>query len=99
MFKVKATVIGFIGNVDKYPCHFQYKIGDEIIFDCESCHGRVCPDIWQTLMERVSHIRIMGPRYIESSYWYPIWYSTLSRREPKMKKFDGIGYANVFESY
>jgi len=27
MFKVKVTVVGFLGDEEKYPCHFQHKIG------------------------------------------------------------------------
>src|SRR4030042_907264 len=33
MFKVKATVTGFDKDEKKYPCHFRYKVGDEIVFD------------------------------------------------------------------
>ena len=30
-FKVKATLIGFLGNTERYPCHFNHKVGDEVI--------------------------------------------------------------------
>ncbi len=43
MFKVKATVIGFAGDEEKYPCHFQHKVGDEFIYDGEKYIGRICP--------------------------------------------------------
>jgi hypothetical protein len=28
MFKVKATVISFLGDKEKYPCHHGYRLGD-----------------------------------------------------------------------
>ncbi len=34
-FKVKVTLIGFLGNTERYPCHFNHKVGDEVIFDGE----------------------------------------------------------------
>jgi uncharacterized repeat protein (TIGR04076 family) len=40
-FQVKATVIGFAGDEEKYPCHFQHKVGDEFIWDGERFIGRL----------------------------------------------------------
>ena len=39
-FKVKATLIGFLGNTERYPCHFNHKVGDEVIFDGEKYHWK-----------------------------------------------------------
>ena len=44
-FKVKATVIAFLGDARKYPCHFQHQIGDEFIYDGEKFIGRICPSM------------------------------------------------------
>ena len=41
MFKVKATVVGFLGDTKRYPCHFNHKIGDEVIWDGEKFIGRL----------------------------------------------------------
>jgi uncharacterized repeat protein (TIGR04076 family) len=49
MFQVKATVIAFLGNTEVYPCHMQHKIGDEVVFDGESYHGRLCPRLKRSI--------------------------------------------------
>jgi hypothetical protein len=97
-FKVKATVIGFIGDESKYPCHFKYKRGDEIIFDGERCIGRVCPEFWPALGEKVQRMHIMGPRYVEPEYYYPIWYAPASVEDPEKTKFDGLGYSPILQT-
>ena len=98
-FKVKATVIGFLGDVAKYPCHFQYNIGDEIIFDGEKCIGRVCPEFWPQLIDKVTPMHLMGPRYVDPNFYYPIWYTGLQSLEnPEMKKYDGLGYTPIYEA-
>jgi uncharacterized repeat protein (TIGR04076 family) len=100
MFKVKATVVGFLGDEDKYPCHFQHKIGDEFIYDGEKCIGRVCPDLLPMLAPKLIALHVAGPRYIEPVYYYPHWYAPVSMKAPSLKKYDGIGFKNVFvESY
>ena len=53
MFQVKSTVVNFLGDEDKYPCHFQYKIGDEFIYDGEKFIGRVCPDLLSLLAPKL----------------------------------------------
>ena len=40
MFKVKAIVIDFLGDKEKYPCHHRYNLGDEFLFDGEKFTGR-----------------------------------------------------------
>ena len=100
MFKVKVTVVGFLGDEDKYPCHFQHKIGDEFIYDGEKCIGRVCPDLLPMLAPKLIALHVAGPRYIEPVYYYPHWYAPVSVRDTSLKKYDGIGFKNVFvESY
>ena len=39
MFKVRATVIGFDEDEKRHPCHFQYKIGDTVVWDGEKFIG------------------------------------------------------------
>jgi uncharacterized repeat protein (TIGR04076 family) len=100
MFKVKATVVSFLGDEGKYPCHFQHKIGDEFIYDGEKCIGRVCPDLLPLLAPKLFALHVTGPRYIEPVYYYPHWYAPVSVRDASLKKYDGIGFRNVFvESY
>ena len=33
--QVKATLVDWLGDEERYPCHFGHKIGDEFIFDGE----------------------------------------------------------------
>ncbi len=53
MFQVKATVIGFAGDEEKYPCHFQHKVGDTFIYDGEKYIGRICPGFSAALVPRM----------------------------------------------
>jgi uncharacterized repeat protein (TIGR04076 family) len=92
MFKVKATVVGFAGDQELYPCHMQHKVGDEIIFDGESYHGRLCPDVWPLIAPKVSAMHQAGPRYKEWAAYYPFWYTSVSTKDESMKKYDGLGY-------
>ncbi|MFH0915461.1 MAG: TIGR04076 family protein [bacterium] len=98
MFQVKATVIGFLGNDEVYPCHMQHKIGDEVIFDGESYHGRLCPDVWGSIVPKVMALHQAGPRYVEWASYYPFWYCSLSVPDPEMKKYDGLGFRNVLKT-
>jgi uncharacterized repeat protein (TIGR04076 family) len=98
MFKVKATVIAFAGDVKKYPCHFNYKIGDEIIWTGAEFKGRICPAILIPLSQKVDGLYKAGPRYIENAFYYPFWYAPVSEYEPENKKYDGIGFRNVLKT-
>lgn len=98
MFKVKATVIGFLGNIDIYPCHLQHKVGDTVIFDGESYHGRLCPDVWPMIVPKVAILHQAGPRYVEPITYYPFWFGSLSVPDPSMKKYDGLGFKPVLKT-
>ncbi len=98
MFKVKATVIAFLGDENKYPCHFNHKIGDEVIFDGEKYIGRLCSDVWPMLTPKVAAVFAAGPRYVEPIYYYPFWYAPVSTADPTMKKYDGMGFRNVLKT-
>jgi hypothetical protein len=91
MFKVKATLIGFAGDTEKYPCHFNYQIGDEIIFDGENFIGRICIQILPLLDKYVPPLFAAGPRYVNPNSYYPYFYAPLSTRDPSQKKYDGVG--------
>jgi uncharacterized repeat protein (TIGR04076 family) len=97
-FQVKATVIGFLGNLKAYPCHMQHKIGDEVIFDGESYSGRLCPDVWPLIAPKVAILHQAGPRYFEWISYYPFWYCSPSVPEPARKKYDGLGFKNVLKT-
>jgi len=98
MFKVKATVVDMLGDVEKYPCHFNYKIGDEIIWTGAEFKGRICPAFLPMLPPKVADLYAAGPRYVESAYYYPFWYAPTSVYAPSLKKYDGIGFRNVLHT-
>jgi uncharacterized repeat protein (TIGR04076 family) len=98
MFKVKATVVGFLGNIERYPCHFGHKVGDEVIWDGEKFIGRLCGSVWPALIPKVNALWSAGPRYVEPAYYYPFWYASLSESDPGQKKYDGLGFKNVLKT-
>ena len=97
-FQVKATLVQFIGNKDRYPCHFKYKVGDEIIFDGEKFIGRICPDMMVSLAPKVAALHSAGPRYIPPEHYYGFWYSPLSVDAPEQQKYDGLGFKCVLKT-
>jgi uncharacterized repeat protein (TIGR04076 family) len=99
MFKVKATVIDFLGDKEKYPCHHQYQLGDTFIFDGESFSGTICPSMVPLVCPRMIELHAAGPRFRDTLYYYPFLYAPVSIEDPTLKKYDGLGYRNVFENY
>jgi len=99
MFQVKATVVGFMGDEEKYPCHFQHKIGDQFTYDGEKYVGRICPGFSAALIPRMMEYFAAGPRMVPAAqYYYAFWYAPVSRRDETKKIYDGIGFRNVLET-
>jgi len=99
MFKVKATVVDFLGDKEKYPCHHQYKIGDEFVFDGESFSGTICPSLAIPVVPKMMELHAAGPRYKDYLFYYPFLYAPVSIEDPSLKKYDGLGFRNVFQTY
>jgi len=97
-FQVKATVIGYDGDEEKYPCHFQHKVGDEFIWDGERFIGRICPYVAGMAITKMLNLAMAGPRHPDPLYYAPFWYAPVSRRDPSRKKYDGLGFRNVLEA-
>ena len=98
-FKVKATVVAFLGDAQKYPCHFQHRIGDEFIYDGAKFIGRICPSMAPHIIPQMMAVHAAGPRHISRpAYYYPFWYSPLSVDAPDLKKYDGLGFKNVLDA-
>jgi uncharacterized repeat protein (TIGR04076 family) len=100
MFKVKATVVGFDKDEKKYPCHFRYQIGDEIIYDGETITGRVCPSILPAFGKAFHALLASGGRHKEDEIpgsYFPFWHSPLSVYDPDYKKYDGVGFRPTLE--
>jgi len=98
MFQVKATVVGFMGDEEKYPCQFQHKVGDEFIYDGEKYIGRICPYVADPLIPRMMTLYVVGPRLISPMYFLPHWYAPVSKKDSSLKKYDGLGFRNVLET-
>ena len=92
MFQVKATLVEFLGDEQKYPCHFSHNVGDEFVFDGEHFHGRLCPHVITVLMPKMEAMYDAGPRYVQPPYYSPFWYAPLSARDASMKDYDGVGW-------
>jgi uncharacterized repeat protein (TIGR04076 family) len=98
-FKVKATVVAFLGDAKKYPCHFQHRIGDEFIYDGEKFIGRICPSMSSHVIPQMMAVHAAGPRHIaRPAYYYPFWYAPVSVDAPELKKYDGLGFKNVLDA-
>lgn len=94
-YKVKCRLVTFLGDIEHFPCHFGYEIGDEFIYDGEKFIGRVCSGLFSSsMLSVIDTIRYSGNLHFG---YYPWNYSGLSKREPNMKKYDGVGWANVRE--
>jgi uncharacterized repeat protein (TIGR04076 family) len=98
-FQIKATVVGFLGDEEKYPCHFLHKVGDEFMYDGEKFVGRICPSVTRILIPAMMPLHSLGPRSAPpAAYYYPFWYSTKSRKDPSRAKYDGLGFQNVLDA-
>jgi uncharacterized repeat protein (TIGR04076 family) len=99
VFQVRATVVGFMGDMDLYPCHMKHQVGDEVVFDGECYHGRLCPDVWPLIAPKVYALHQAGPRLVESLSYYPHWYCAPSVPDPAEEKNDGLGFRNVLKTH
>jgi uncharacterized repeat protein (TIGR04076 family) len=99
VFKVKAVVVDFRGDKEKYPCHHQYQLGDEFIFDGASFSGSICPSLAIEVVPKMMELHAAGPRYKDYLFYYPFLYAPLSVDDPEAKKTDGLGYKNVLANY
>jgi hypothetical protein len=88
-----------MGDEEKYPCHMQHRVGDEVIFDGERYEGRLCPDVWPLVAPKVSALHQAGPRYLETAYYYPFWYAPPSVRDDSRRVYDGLGFRPVLHTH
>jgi uncharacterized repeat protein (TIGR04076 family) len=93
-FKVRCKLIGFMNDVDQFPCHFDYKIGEEFTYDGEKIEGRICPGVLLTMVPTIWHTFFSGNRTYERIIFK---YSGLSVKDPGMKSYDGIGFRPLKE--
>jgi uncharacterized repeat protein (TIGR04076 family) len=89
-FKVRAKFLGFFADEEKYPCHFDYKIGEEIIYDGARFEGRLCPGLLNTLIPKVKITADSGTRHYQWTLFRK--HGGPSVRDSSMKDHDGIGF-------
>jgi uncharacterized repeat protein (TIGR04076 family) len=89
-FKVRCKLVGFLGDVEHFPCHFDYKVGDEFTYNGARFEGAdLCPHLLVNLMPTIYSIMFMGNKGVERMI---IRYSGLSAKDPSRKKYDGVGF-------
>jgi uncharacterized repeat protein (TIGR04076 family) len=89
-YKVRAKFMGFFADEEKYPCHFDYKIGEEIIYNGARFEGRLCPGLLNVLIPKVKIMMDSGTRHFQSVLFRK--HSGPSVRDPSMKEHDGVGF-------
>lgn len=92
MYKVRCKLVKFEGDEQAFPCHFNYKIGDEIYYDGDKITGRICPHIIFPMMPVIYGVHNLGNKYSEN---IPYRYRGIDARDPAMAKYDGIGFSPV----
>jgi hypothetical protein len=90
MFKVQCTLIAFDGDIENFPCHFHYHIGDEITYDGVYFTGRICQGLFPTMFPIVHNVHLMGNRYPAGIAFK---YRTFDVVNPEMAKYDGVGFS------
>ena len=93
-FKVGCQLVAFMGDVERFPCHFDYKIGDEFTYNGERFEGRVCHGLFATMVPVILETMYSGNKSHERILFR---YSGISAKDPGMKKYDGIGFRPLKE--
>lgn len=88
-FKVRCKLVSFTGDPERFPCHFDYQIGDEFTYDGEKFEGKICNGLLKNMAPVIWNTIFYGPGDYERMVYV---YSGLSARDPSMEKYDGIGF-------
>jgi uncharacterized repeat protein (TIGR04076 family) len=89
-YKVRCKLTAFIGDPERFPCHFDYKIGDEFTYNGEKFEGKVCNGLLKNMVTPLWNTIFYGAtgEYDRMLYLY----TGLSARDPSMQKYDGVGF-------
>ncbi len=98
-FSVKATLVAFLADAERYPCHAMLNIGDEVTFDGAEIKGKMCPHVVPQLTNAMIQMFMCGPRYINPGYYNLFWYASNSVSAPEKAIYDGNGFTPVLEAY
>ena len=88
-FKVRCKLVAFVGDAENFPCHFDYKIGDEFTYNGEKFEGKICNGLLKNMVSVIWNTVFYGPGDDDRFIYL---YSGLSAKDPGMKKYDGIGF-------
>jgi hypothetical protein len=88
-FKVRCRLVGFTGDPERFPCHFDYQLGDGFTYDGEKFEGRVCNGLLKNMTAIIWETMFYGCHDDNRMIYL---YAGLSARDPSMKKYDGIGF-------
>jgi hypothetical protein len=89
MFKVKCKLIAFNGDVETFPCHFKYKLGDEFYYDGDYFTGRICQGLLPSMTPVIKGVFLLGNKYFENVMYR---YRGFDAEDPSMARYDGVGY-------
>jgi len=89
MYKVKCKLKEFLFDETEHPCHFNYKVGDEIYYDGDTFTGRICPSLLPAMMPVVHGVFLLGHKFTENVAFR---YRGCDTRDPEMAKYDGVGF-------
>ncbi|HTY81929.1 MAG TPA: hypothetical protein VMB24_04025 [Dehalococcoidales bacterium] len=92
MYKVRCKLVKFEGDEKTFPCHFNYRIGDEFYYDGERFTGRICPALLAPMMPIVYGVHLLGQKFCEN---VPYRYRGTDTRDAAMAKYDGVGWRHV----
>ncbi len=92
MFKVRCKLMSFEGDEGRFPCHFNYRIGDEFYYDGVYFTGRICPGLFASMMPVIHGVYLLGHKYSENVMYR---YRGHDARDPAMEKYDGTGFRPV----
>ena len=94
-FKVKCTLVSFIGDPERFPCHFDYQIGESFTYDGAKFDGRICNGLLRNMVGVIWDTVFYG--YGEENRFLYL-YTGLSARDPSKKQYDGIGFRPLKEA-
>jgi uncharacterized repeat protein (TIGR04076 family) len=89
MFKVRCKLMRFEKDENKFPCHFNYKVGDEFYYDGNSFSGRVCPGLFASMIPVIHGVFLLGNKYNENIMYR---YRGRDTRDSNMIPYDGVGF-------
>jgi hypothetical protein len=94
-FKVKCTLVSFVGDPERFPCHFDYHIGESFTYNGEKFEGRICNGLLRNMVGVIWDTVFYG--YGDENRFLYL-YTGLSARDPGMKQYDGVGFRPLKEA-